>query len=233
MSATSKPTPPEQLAAEQPGGERDTARRRRTRARLMDAAYRLFSEHGVNGTSIEAIADEAGFSRGAFYSNFESKTELFFALAQRENQARLEDLRERVTDLLRPLRESSGKPGQDVIENVLADIFALQPDNRQWVLMHSEFRLLALRDPAVAPRFLESQRTFQRQLAEVTATAIESVGLRIVMEPLHLTRVLVDQYESAMQEALLSQADDPEQVARDTVMKVLPPLVHHLTEVAE
>jgi len=199
----------------------------------MDAAYRLFGEHGVNGTSIEAVADEAGFSRGAFYSNFESKTELFFALAERENQERLRDLRERVTELLRPLREAAGKPGQDVIENVLADLFAVQPDDRQWVLMHSEFRLLALRDPAVAPRFLESQRAFQRQLADVVEAAIESVGMRIVMDPLHLTRVLVDQYESAMQEALLSQAEDPEKVARAAVMKVLPPLVHHLTEVTE
>lgn len=199
----------------------------------MDAAYRLFSEHGINGTSIEAVADEAGFSRGAFYSNFESKTELFFALAERENQARLEDLRARVTDLLRPLREADGKPGQDVVQNVLADVFALQPDNRQWVLMHSEFRLLALRDPSVAPRFLESQQEFLRQLAGVVEAAMESVGLRTVMAPQHLTRVLVDQYESAMQDALLSQVDDPEKVARDVVMAVLPPLVHHLTEVIE
>ena len=230
MSARSKSPQPDPQAPDELG-ERDTARRRRTRARLMDAAYRLFSEHGVNGTSIEAVADEAGFSRGAFYSNFESKTELFFALAEREKRTRLEDLGQRVTELLRPLREADGKPGEDVIENVLADVFALQPDNRQWVLMHSEFRLLALRDPSVAPRFLDSQRTFQRQLAAVVEAALGSVGLRTLMEPLHLTRVLVDQYESAMQEALLAGADDPEMAARDTVMKVLPPLVHHLTEV--
>jgi len=52
----------------------------RTRERLLDAAAEAFAEHGVDGASIDDIAARAGFSRGAFYSNFRDKTELLIAL---------------------------------------------------------------------------------------------------------------------------------------------------------
>ena len=55
-------------------------RRAQTRAALLDAAARVFAERGFGGASVEAIAAEAGYTRGAFYSNFASKEELFVAL---------------------------------------------------------------------------------------------------------------------------------------------------------
>ena len=77
-------------AASQP-----TARRRRSRARLtrkekqaetrerlLDAAERVFLRRGLQGSSVEEISAEAGFTRGAFYSNFKSKDELFVELLQ-------------------------------------------------------------------------------------------------------------------------------------------------------
>lgn len=54
-----------------------------TRLALVDAAIELFIERGVDATSIEEITAEAGFSRGAFYSNFESKDALFLAACRR------------------------------------------------------------------------------------------------------------------------------------------------------
>src|SRR4051794_22285017 len=53
-----------------------------TRQALLDAAARVFVERGFLGASVEAITDEAGYSRGAFYSNFDSKEELFAELLQ-------------------------------------------------------------------------------------------------------------------------------------------------------
>jgi AcrR family transcriptional regulator len=212
------------------GGARETSRRARTRERLMDAAYRQFCEHGINGTSIEAIADDAGFTRGAFYSNFASKEELFFALAERENRLQLENLRDRFDDAVAVLGRTSGKPDPELIEEVIADILAGQPENRQWCLLNSEFRLLAMRDRQVAPRFLESSRAFERELASMVDAALASAGLRFVIEPLHVTRLLINQFESAMEEAILSGAEDAERAARESVMQTLPPLVHSLTE---
>jgi AcrR family transcriptional regulator len=53
-----------------------------TRDKLFEAAARIFEEHGIGGASIEAIALAAGFTRGAFYSNFASKDELIIAMLE-------------------------------------------------------------------------------------------------------------------------------------------------------
>src|SRR5437763_7935725 len=50
--------------------------------KLFEAASRVFEEQGIGGASIEAIAAAAGFTRGAFYSNFKSKDELIIAMIE-------------------------------------------------------------------------------------------------------------------------------------------------------
>jgi AcrR family transcriptional regulator len=211
-------------------GARETTRRARTRERLLDAAYRQFCENGINGTSIEAITDDAGFTRGAFYSNFASKEELFLALIERENQARLDNLQDAFGNVMAPLAHAGGKPGPKLIEKVLADLFALQPEGRQWSLLNTEFRLLAMRDPQVAPQYLESMHAFQHRLTALVDAELDSVGLRFVVDSDLLTRTLIYHFESAMHEAILSGVKDPDRVARKTIMRTLPPLVHSLTE---
>lgn len=57
-------------------------KRARTRQALIDAGAEVFVERGFQGASVEAIAERAGFTRGAFYSNFETKEELFAELVQ-------------------------------------------------------------------------------------------------------------------------------------------------------
>ena len=51
--------------------------------RILDAATEVFAEHGFAGASIDAITERAGYSRGAFYSNFSDKAELLIRLTQR------------------------------------------------------------------------------------------------------------------------------------------------------
>jgi AcrR family transcriptional regulator len=53
-----------------------------TREKLFEAAARVFEEQGIGGASIEIIAAAAGFTRGAFYSNFKSKDELIIAMLE-------------------------------------------------------------------------------------------------------------------------------------------------------
>src|SRR5213079_3208258 len=53
-----------------------------TRDKLFEAAARVFEEQGIGGASIETLAAAAGFSRGAFYSNFKSKDELIIAMLE-------------------------------------------------------------------------------------------------------------------------------------------------------
>lgn len=62
-----------------------TARRAQTRERLMAAAHTVFAEHGVEGASVEEICERAGFSRGAFYSNFNDRSELVLAMIRQNS----------------------------------------------------------------------------------------------------------------------------------------------------
>ncbi|HEU0018684.1 MAG TPA: TetR family transcriptional regulator [Thermoleophilaceae bacterium] len=78
----------------------NTPRKRRTRAEqqaetraaLIEAGRRLFLERGFANTSVEAIAAEAGFTRGAFYSNFESKEELLTELIRDRGYRRYSEI---------------------------------------------------------------------------------------------------------------------------------------------
>ncbi|MET0296255.1 MAG: TetR/AcrR family transcriptional regulator, partial [Microbacterium sp.] len=83
-----------------------TRRREATRQKLLDAAAQVFAEVGLDAASVEAICERAGFSRGAFYSNFETKDELMLALTERIAgekidgvTARIQELRETGEDL--------------------------------------------------------------------------------------------------------------------------------------
>ncbi|MBG6238800.1 AcrR family transcriptional regulator [Mycetocola sp. CAN_C7] len=210
----------------------ESARRRKTRDRLIDAAYEVFAETGVHAASVEMITERAGFTRGAFYSNFDTKEELFFALAERENRLRFERLQEGV-DAILPEFDPTALT-EETLSDLVTQFLVLQGDDRRWCLVQSEFKLLAMRDAAVAASYLAYQNGFLKQLADRIDAALHSVGLRFTVDPLAAVRIIVNVYESAMQEAILegsTAGSDAGSVsapplARDT----LPGLVHALTE---
>jgi AcrR family transcriptional regulator len=69
-------------------------RQAHTRTALVDAAERLFVAQGFHATSLDSVAAEAGFTKGAVYSNFASKEDLFFAVYERRLDARLAEFEE-------------------------------------------------------------------------------------------------------------------------------------------
>ena len=210
----------------------ESARRRKTRDRLIDAAYEVFAETGVHAASVEMITERAGFTRGAFYSNFDTKEELFFALAERENRIRFERLQEGVDAILPEVDPAALT--EATLGDLVTQFLVLQGDDRRWCLVQSEFKLLAMRDPAVAASYLNYQRHFLQELAERIDAAIGSVGLRFTVDPLDAVRIIVNVYESAMQEAMLegadAAADDGVVTAPPLARSTLPALVQALTE---
>ena len=60
-----------------------TDSRARTRSGLLEAAHRVFVRRGFHAATLDEIADEAGYTKGAVYSNFASKEDLFFAVYER------------------------------------------------------------------------------------------------------------------------------------------------------
>ncbi|MGJ7909308.1 TetR/AcrR family transcriptional regulator, partial [Actinopolyspora sp. H202] len=76
-----------------------SARRARTRDRLLTAAVAVFAERGVNGASVEEICDAASFTRGAFYSNFADKSDLVLALLDRSMTVQFSAAQQAVADM--------------------------------------------------------------------------------------------------------------------------------------
>ncbi|GGE92497.1 TetR/AcrR family transcriptional regulator [Mycetocola zhadangensis] len=215
-------------SVEQLESQGDSARRRKTRDRLIDAAYEVFAETGIHAASVEMITERAGFTRGAFYSNFDTKEELFFALAERENRLRFERLQDGVDSIL-PGLDATSAVTDETLSSLVMQFLEMQGDDRRWCLVQSEFRLLAMRDATVAASYLEYQRNFQGELAARLEDALRSVGLSFVIDPVAVTRMIVNVYESAMQESILEGSNVPNMSRSPIVLGTLPPLIQSLT----
>nr|WP_138946335.1 TetR/AcrR family transcriptional regulator [Plantibacter sp. VKM Ac-2876] len=208
----------------------ESARRQRTRERLVDAAYEVFAEFGVHAASVEQISERAGFTRGAFYSNFDSKEELFFALESRENQLRLDRLEAGLQAVSPSLLDAAGRYTEGSLEALIRAFLELQPDDRRWCLVQSEFRMLAMRDADVAARYLQHQESAGRQLAAWLDQAAGLAHVRFTIPTPDIANIVVALYESAIQTAVLMDPDGDEGSPRELAMRTLPAIVRALTE---
>ena len=207
----------------------ESTRRKKTRDKLLQAAYDVFAETGVHAASVEMITERAGFTRGAFYSNFDNKEELFFALAEREMLERFAKLQQGIDSIL-PGLDTSQSFEILTLEKVVADFLALQMDDRRWTLMQSEFRLNAMRDTTQAPRYLAFERDFRERLASRLEGALASVGLAFSMDSVDATRLIIELCESAMQESILSNDPSPSVATSPYAMRTLPLALRALTK---
>jgi AcrR family transcriptional regulator len=146
-----------------------TEQQARTRAALLDAGGRVFVERGFLGSSVEAIAAEAGFTRGAFYSNFRSKEELFAELLQ-----------ERVYSLYADIAAQSADPATRTSPRETGErLAAIQGDPRgRWIFrLWLELLAHAGRDAQfrkIAAGFWSGNRTLA---AVAIASAYEEAGV--------------------------------------------------------
>lgn len=181
-----------------------SARRRETQERLMDAAFEVCVEHGLSDASVEAICAAAGFSRGAFYSNFSSKEELFFALLTREYRRRTTDLESKVALVDDLLRARAGGISREEAAAFIREFFADTQFDAGWLVIEQEFLLIALRDPALAPEYLRYQAGFAADLSAVVAHIVERVGRRFVIPAEEALLLLSGIYERGQRMSVLA-----------------------------
>ena len=197
-----------------------TTRRQATRERLLDAAFEVFAEQGVHASTVEQIAERAGFTRGAFYSNFTTKEELFVALIEREDAARLVALEEKFT-ALRP-RLADIELDADTIAGIVLDFLVGPFDDHPWSVIYSEFQLLALRDPAFATTYLEHRDDYDAALVPILERTLGQAGREWATDPAIAIRLLSAVYDDAVRSAILhgTKTYDPS-VVRDTIVRVV------------
>jgi AcrR family transcriptional regulator len=119
-----------------------------TRARLIRAAEKIFARDGFEAAKLEEIAAEAGYTRGAFYANFKSKEDLFFALLEGEISSRIS----KVEQITRNLRDPKDKL------RAFREFFLTVCEDRRWSLLALEFKLFAVRHPGVKARLAAMNR---------------------------------------------------------------------------
>lgn len=141
-----------------------------TRERLIEAARKLFVERGFGGTSLRDIAAEAGYSQGAFYSNFTCKEAVLLELLKRH--VALEDSR---FDAI--VRNEEGTINQMFAE--LETRFETLKEERDWSILAAELQLRALRSPT----FAESYSCFWREHEQRVATLIGQIFARLGKKP--------------------------------------------------
>ena len=132
-----------------------------TRKELLDAARRVFVERGYHGASLELVAGEAGYTKGAVYSAFGSKGQMFLAVYEREVDERWSRIEREVGEIV-----ASGAP-HDYNAEATRDFFDRFRTERAWTLALLEFRLHAARDPALNEQYAEQHRRVVERLAGV------------------------------------------------------------------
>jgi AcrR family transcriptional regulator len=138
-----------------------------TRDKLFDAAARVFEEQGINAASIEAIAAAAGFTRGAFYSNFASKDELIVAMLEDH----VEQSIRRNLDLL-----AKHKDLQDYLEAFRNMGRGRQDPLGHAPLLHMEMILFVARAEKRRPELAKRLRARRQMLTEIVAAISKHEG---------------------------------------------------------
>lgn len=138
-----------------------------TRARLLEAAGEVFAEKGFYGAAVEEIADRAGYTRGAFYSNFAGKDDLFLALFDDRTQRQVEE----VTALM----NSSATP--DAFLDALRRRRPSGDGDPSWRMLETEFWLYAMRNPDVRPKLAARMRDLRRAYRNAIKAQFKAVGV--------------------------------------------------------
>ncbi|SBS71566.1 TetR/AcrR family transcriptional regulator [uncultured Microbacterium sp.] len=160
-------------------------RREQTRARLLDAAHEVFGDVGMAAASVEAICERAGFTRGAFYSNFESKEELFLALITQLSEDKLEQVAGRVREL------ASGSRALDATA-IVDQVVGVSLGDRMEPQLIAEIRVQALRDPRMAAAYLAWQDSLRVRVEQIIEQVIDAYGVRLRLPVPDAAQLLLD-----------------------------------------
>jgi AcrR family transcriptional regulator len=153
-----------------PAGARASGRQRErtaaTRRKLLAAAKRIFAQQGFEAARLEDIAAGAGYTRGAFYANFEDKEEIFFALLE-------EWVRERIESITAAMRRHT-----DPLEKLAAlrKHYAEVATDRRLVLISLEFKLFALRHPEAHARLRNRHRRIRACWGKLLSELLQELG---------------------------------------------------------
>ena len=176
--------------------------------KLFEAAARVFEEQGIGGASIEAIAAAAGFTRGAFYSNFDSKDELIIAMLEDH----VEQSIRRNLDLL-----TRHKDLADYIEALRNMDRSRQDPLARSPLLHMEMILFVARAEKRRPELAKRLRARRKLVADIVETTLQNSGKNRSVNPTWTAAIVL-----ALEDGFrLHRLIDPETTPSDSFLRAI------------
>jgi AcrR family transcriptional regulator len=142
-------------------------KQQRTRTSLLKAAAQLFCKRGLEGTSIDEVAQAAGYTKGAFYANFKSKEELFLVMLDERFSSELQRLDRALAGTQEPHEEALA---------AAADFIHFASDD-EWQSLYFQFLAHAARNEDFRQELATRQRAMRDRLAEVFGRWKDGIGL--------------------------------------------------------
>lgn len=165
-----------------------------TRAALLDSAAEAFTQVGYEAATVEGITEAAGFSRGAFYSNFESKDEVFLTLIESRIATSLQDI------------AAAFQQGVSAAERIRSGgefLDSLVAKDRQWCLLYMEFWARAVRDPKLRRRFGRQYELWRAGIADMIESQSRELGIGLDAPPRELASALIALFEGHVLQRLI------------------------------
>ena len=154
----------------------------KTRSSLMSSAARIFCKQGLERASIEEVAQDAGYTKGAFYANFASKQELFLAMLDERFTQRIEEVDRAFADDEFPPEQARHAAGEFAR--------ALQGDP-EYKRLYLEFASYALRDADFREELLTRFATLRDRLERVYGRRMEEYGLALDIPVDRIVRMVI------------------------------------------
>jgi AcrR family transcriptional regulator len=154
----------------------------RTRSLLLEVATTEFLSHGYNSTSLERVAEAAGFSKGAVYGNFAGKEELCLAVLETYFFAQLQKF---VTDF------AAGGETIDDRLGVLERWLELLLADDEWQILALEFAVATRHNPKIQQQVAERERMMRAAVTALLTQQMRQLGVTPVLPPDQLGVVLV------------------------------------------
>jgi AcrR family transcriptional regulator len=129
-----------------------------TRTCLIEAAARVFARRGLQQASIDEVAQDAGYTKGAFYANFKSKEELFLAMLDQRFAERVEEI-DRVVATEADPEDQARQAGADFTRYLSAD--------PEWQRLFFEFSAYAARNEDFRQELVTRYRALRKRIAEM------------------------------------------------------------------
>ena len=183
-------------------------RRAHTRSCLMAAAGTIFSRRGLQQASIDEVAEEAGYTKGAFYANFKSKEELFLAMLDERFAARLSEI-EDVVASEGDIEAQTRQAGTDFTEHLRA--------NDEWERLFFEFAAYAARNDEFRAELVTRYRSLREAM---TAAFSRYCSQHDIDPPIPMQQVALMTFAMANGFAL-EQLLEPEAVDDDVYSTLL------------